>query len=114
VSPPRQSARASNSPTAPYRSPGGSVSPVISPHRKPEQQSNAPVYLTQQRGAAVGGEPVGGELRHHIAPHSERRQLLIQYISGRTGLITRPQLIRRTKLLNQLTNRLFPVGNRPQ
>ena len=34
---------------------------------KAAQQPDAPVNLTQQRRAAVGGEPVGGKLRHHPA-----------------------------------------------
>src|SRR6266852_1725497 len=49
--------------------------------------------------------------RHHCALHPQLRQLPVQYVASRTGFIAGPQLLHRTKLLHQLADRLFPVGD---
>jgi hypothetical protein len=50
--------------------------------------------------------------RYHLALDSQLRQLPVDYITSRAGLITSPQLLYWTKLLYQLTYRFGAVENR--
>lgn len=52
--------------------------------------------------------------RHHRALDTRLGQLPIQDESCRTRLIASTQLLGRTKLLDELANRTFAVGNRAQ
>ena len=51
---------------------------------------------------------------NHIALDSQLRQLPIDYEARRAGFIAGPQLLGRTKLLDELADRIFAVGNRAQ
>src|SRR6516162_3097785 len=48
----------------------------------------------------------------HFTLHSQTRQLPIQYISRRAGLVTGLQLLGWAQLLDQLAYRLFSIWNR--
>src|ERR1700722_11615632 len=72
-----------------------------------------------QRIPPVGLDLVPGLLRnqrrrHHIALDAQLRQLPIEYEAGRAGFIAGPQLLRRSKLADELADRIFAVGNRSQ
>src|SRR5215467_5068333 len=51
---------------------------------------------------------------NHFAVHTQRGQLPIQHISCGSGFVASSQLLDRTKLVNQLPNRLRAVGNNPE
>jgi hypothetical protein len=72
-----------------------------------------------QRIPPVGLDLVPGLLRnqrrrYHIALYSQLGQLPVKYEARRAGFIAGPQLLRRTKLADELANRIFAVGDRSQ
>ena len=72
-----------------------------------------------QRVASVGLDAVPWLLRdqarrHHSALDTQLGQLPVQNESCRTRLIASAQLLGRTKLLDELANRIFAVGDRAQ
>jgi hypothetical protein len=72
-----------------------------------------------QRIPAVRLHAVSGLLRYQTRRHNraldtQLRQLPVQYESCRPCFITGPQLFRRTKLLDELADRIFTVADRAQ
>ena len=90
---------------------------IRNPHRS---QISVTVTACQlQRVPPVRLHAISGLLRnqgwrHHHALHTQLRQLPIQYESCRPRFIAGAQLLRRIKLLDELANRIFPVGDRAQ
>src|SRR6516164_7679757 len=52
--------------------------------------------------------------RHHHTVDSQLRQLPIKYEACRPSFVASAQLLRWTKLLDELANRIFTVGDRAQ
>ena len=90
---------------------------IGNPHRS---QISGPVTAGQlQRVPPVRLHAVSGLLRnqarrYHRALDTQLRQLPVQYESCRPRFIAGAQLLGRTKLLDELADRIFTVGNRPQ
>ncbi len=87
------------------------------PHRG--QITGAVTARQLQSIPPVGLDPVPGLLRnqrrrHHIALDSQLRQLPVQYEARRAGFIAGSQMLGRTKLADELADRIFAVGDRAQ
>jgi hypothetical protein len=52
--------------------------------------------------------------RNHIALDSQLRQLPVEYEARRAGFIAGPQMFGRSKLADELADRIFTVGDRSQ
>ena len=87
------------------------------PHRR---QIPAPIAARQLLGIApVGLDPIPGLHRYqrrgdHLALHPQLAQLPVQHVPGRARLVAHPQLLRLAELLDQASDRLRPVRDRPR
>ncbi len=87
------------------------------PHRR---QIPGPVAAGELLDIApIGLDPVAGLHRHqrrghHLAVHAQLRQLPVQHVAGRSGLIAHPQARGLAELVSQAAHRLGPVRNGPQ
>jgi hypothetical protein len=87
------------------------------PYRR---QVSAPIAARQLLGIApIGLHPVPSLHRyqcrgHHLALHTQLRQLPVQHVPRRACLVARSQLLRLAKFFDQPSYRLGSIGNRPE
>ncbi len=81
--------------------------------RHPHWREVSGAIATSQllRVALVCLDPIAGLHRHqrgrdYLTAHAQLRQLPVQHVPGRAGLVTHPQLLRLAQFLNQLAHRL--------
>src|SRR6185437_14832151 len=101
----------------PHQVAQGLMRSVGYPHRGkvPRAQTTRQLF----RVPAIGLDSISGLHRNQgrsydVAAYAKGSQLPIEHVSGGAGLVAGVQLLHRTELAHQSSNRLFAVGNRTQ